>query len=73
MDSETPGRLIMVLGLSIFAVGGLLWLVARLGISPRLPGDIVIRRPNLTIYFPLATGLVLSLFLTLILNLILRR
>lgn len=63
----------MMLGLSIFALGGLLWLAARGGVFPRLPGDIIIRRPNLTIYFPLATCLALSVLLTLVLNLILRR
>ena len=63
------GRWILTLGL--IAVGiGLLVMVAekfsffRLG---RLPGDIVYRQKNFVIYIPLATSLLLSLVLTLVL------
>ena len=40
-------------------------LLERVGI-PRLPGDIVIRRGNWTIYIPIATSILLSLILTLL-------
>jgi hypothetical protein len=36
---------------------------------PRLPGDIYIQRGNFVFYFPLATGLLLSVLLTVLLNL----
>jgi len=42
---------------------------ARLG---RLPGDIVIERPRLTVYIPLGTMLLISLILTVLVNLIAR-
>lgn len=51
--------------------GGLLLIISNLGFG-RLPGDIVVRRGNFVFYFPLATGLLLSLILTLILNIIRR-
>ena len=53
-------RFLIVTGLVIL-VAGLLWpLIARLGLG-RLPGDIMIHRANMTLYLPLATGLLISL------------
>jgi DUF2905 family protein len=59
-------RFLIVLGLVILVVG-LLWpYLSKLGLG-RLPGDIVIERENTTYYFPLATCLLLSVVLSLIL------
>ena len=58
-------RLLIVLGLALL-VGGLFWpLLTRLGLG-RLPGDIVVERPNFRFYFPLATSILLSVFLSLL-------
>lgn len=69
MNLEFFGRLLIVTALILLLVGGLFILISRLG-WPRLPGDIIYKKDNVTIFFPLATGLVISLILTLILNLI---
>jgi hypothetical protein len=54
----------------ILIVVGLLWpLVQKLGLG-RLPGDIVVERENFRFYFPIATSLIISVILTLILWLI---
>jgi hypothetical protein len=59
-----------VLGLVVLAVG-LLWpLLAKLGLG-RLPGDIMVEGENYTFYFPLVTGLLISLALSLTLSLVL--
>lgn len=62
----------MMVGLGLLLIGALLawggtgsWL-SKVG---RLPGDIYIKRGNFTFYFPLATSILLSLFLTLLLYL----
>ncbi len=57
------GRILVLVGLLLVALGVLLLLGARLGLG-RLPGDILVQRDNFTFYFPLATSLLLSLFLT---------
>jgi len=58
-------RILIVAGLVLLAAG-LLWPVfTRLGLG-RLPGDIVVERPNFRFYFPLATSLVISAVLTLL-------
>ena len=63
------GKLLVVAGLIIAGVGALMMLGVPLG---RLPGDIVIRRGNATFYLPLATSILISIILTLLLA-ILRR
>jgi hypothetical protein len=64
------GRLLIVLGLLIAAVGLLITLGLPIG---RLPGDITVRRGSFTFYFPLATSIVASVVLTLLLMLFTRR
>ena len=60
------GKLIVLIGLGITAVGLLVMLGVPFG---RLPGDISVRRGNVSFYFPLATSIILSILLTLILAL----
>jgi hypothetical protein len=59
------GKLLVYLGLGITALGLLLMLGVPFG---RLPGDIVVRRGSFSFYFPLATSIVVSILLTLILS-----
>ena len=62
------GRMLMIAGAAIFLLG----LAMSLGLG-RLPGDIIVRRSGLTFYLPLASSLLLSIVLSLILGLWLRR
>jgi hypothetical protein len=64
------GRSLIVLGLVIAGVGLLINLGLPIG---RLPGDFTIRRGNFTFYFPLATSIIASIVLTLIMMLFSRR
>ena len=58
-------RILIVAGV-ILLLAGLAWpVLARLGLG-RLPGDIMVERGNFRFYFPLATSLVISVFLTLL-------
>jgi len=58
-------RFLIVLGLALVVIG-LLWpWIGRLGLG-RLPGDIVIQRQNFIFYFPITTGVLISVVLTLI-------
>ena len=67
------GRLLILAGLGLAAVGVVLVFAGRVPFLGRLPGDIVVQRDNWTLYVPLATMLLLSLVLTLVLNLLARR
>jgi membrane protein implicated in regulation of membrane protease activity len=67
------GKLLLVFGVLLVLAGLALTLAGRIPWLGRLPGDIHIERGSWTFYFPLATSLVLSAVLTLILWLIGRR
>ncbi|MBN2500729.1 MAG: DUF2905 domain-containing protein [Anaerolineales bacterium] len=70
---ETLARVLMILGVVIFVVGGVLYLSARLNLPlGRLPGDIHIERENLTCIFPIVTMILVSVILTVVLNLVIR-
>ena len=72
MEPEYLGRLLLIVGGIIVLTGGILLLGGRFGLG-RLPGDIFLQRENFTFYFPIVTGIIISLILTLILNIFLRR
>src|SRR5690625_2725143 len=58
------GKMFLVIGV-IFIIIGLLW-----SLIGKLPGDLVIKRGNITFYFPIVTSIVLSIILSLIFLLI---
>ncbi len=61
------GKLLIGLGLVLVVVGGVLMLLGRANVPlGRLPGDIVYRGKNTTFYFPLATSVVVSVVLTIV-------
>jgi len=64
------GRLLVILGLVIAAIGLLITMGLPIG---RLPGDFTIRRGNFSFYFPLATSILASIVLTLLMMLFTRR
>lgn len=71
---EQMGKFIVLTGVVLVVVGLLMMLAQKLPLGlGRLPGDIVIKRDNFTFYFPLATSILLSIILTLILNLLFRK
>jgi hypothetical protein len=67
------GKFLIIVGLLLVVIGGLLLLSGKIPWLGRLPGDIVIQRKNFTFYFPLATSILLSILLTLILWLLGRK
>ncbi len=74
MDSlYALGKMIMGIGLLMIIMGGVLMLAGKFTGLGRLPGDVLIQKGNFTFYFPVVSMLVLSLLLTLILNIIMRR
>ena len=64
------GRTLIVLGLLVAGVGVLMTLGLPIG---RLPGDFTIRRGSFTFYFPVASSIIASIVLTLVLMLMGRR
>ena len=70
---ETFARYLMLAGIGLFLIGGGMYLAARFGIPlGRLPGDIYIQGENSSFYFPLTSCILVSVILTVILNIIFR-
>jgi hypothetical protein len=74
MDNFTSlAKIAMIAGAILFAGGALLLLLGRILPLGRLPGDIRWQQGNFSFYFPIVTCIVLSLLLTLLLNIFSRR
>ncbi len=74
MDGLEPlGRSLVILGVILAAIGAILLLGPRVPLLGRLPGDIRIERDGLTIYLPIATMLIVSVVLSVVLSLLSRR
>ena len=71
MDLQTMGRVVALFGLALAIVGGLLWLAGQLGLS-ELPGNIRLNGQGWSCVFPIAASIVISLLLTIVLNVLLR-
>ena len=67
------GKLLIIVGALIVVVGLVLTIGPRIPFLGRLPGDIAVDRGNVHFYFPLVTCLILSVILTVVLNLFFRR
>ncbi|MCD6386419.1 DUF2905 domain-containing protein [Candidatus Sumerlaeota bacterium] len=67
------GKLFIFLGILLIVVGVFFLFGSKIKFFGHLPGDIKIKKDNFTFYFPLMTCILLSILLTIILNLIIRR
>ncbi|MGA2111552.1 MAG: DUF2905 family protein [Anaerolineales bacterium] len=73
LDLGGLGRVLVLIGLGIAGLGGVIWLLGRVGLPlGGLPGDLRIETSGFTCFLPLASTILLSLILTLLLNLALR-
>jgi Protein of unknown function (DUF2905) len=65
------GRLLVIVGIALVVIGGIVMLLGRTGVPlGRLPGDILYRGKNTTFYFPLASSILISVVLPIVLFLI---
>ena len=72
MDVAGIGRLLITFGIMVLLVGIVLVLVGKVPFLGRLPGDIVFRRDGFTLFIPIVTMIIVSLVLTVLLNLFFR-
>jgi len=65
------GRILVALGVTLVVIGGIVMLLGRTGVAlGRLPGDFLYRGKNTTFYFPLASSILISIVLSVVLFLI---
>ncbi len=63
-------KTIIVAGIILVVVGVVLLLMQKLPFAGKLPGDIVIKKDNFTLYFPLGLSIILSIIISLVLYLL---
>jgi hypothetical protein len=70
-DTSNLGKILVLFAVIIAIVGFLLIVLGKLPFFGKLPGDVVIRRGNSTFFFPIVTSIVVSIVLTVLINLFL--
>jgi hypothetical protein len=73
MDFSGFGKILLIIGLVIAGIGTMLMMAGKIPWIGRLPGDFFYKGKNFTFYFPLATSIIISIILTVILMFINRR
>jgi hypothetical protein len=63
-------KALILIGAVLLVTGLVLLLFQKTSFFGKLPGDILIKRENFTFYFPLATGIIISIIISLILYLL---
>ncbi len=66
---QDAGRLLLLFGVLLIVAGGALMLFGRF----HLPGDLTFRRGGVTVYLPIATSLIISVVLTIVLSFFFRQ
>ncbi|AIH03969.1 DUF2905 domain-containing protein [Thermodesulfobacterium commune] len=67
------GKFLVLLGICLILLGIFISILPKIPYIGKLPGDIYIKKDNFTFYFPLATCILISILLTIILNLLFRK
>lgn len=70
---ESLGKTLILFGVIIAVVGLFLTFAPKIPFLGRLPGDIYVERKGMVFYFPIVTSIIISLILTVVLNILLRR
>ncbi|MGH6962607.1 MAG: DUF2905 domain-containing protein [Dongiaceae bacterium] len=72
MELNDIGKWLLVIGLLIAGAGGVLWLLGRIPFLGHVPGDIRIQAETFGCFVPLGTMILLSVLLTIAVNIVLR-
>ncbi|MDA2920497.1 DUF2905 domain-containing protein [Desulfobacterota bacterium AH_259_B03_O07] len=70
MELQTIGKTILILGIFLVILGSLILFGSKIPLIGKLPGDIYIKRDSFTLYFPIASSILISIIITILLILI---
>lgn len=70
---DSIGKMLVFFGLFMAVVGFILMVAGKIGGLGRLPGDIFVQKGNFTFYFPVVTMIIISIVLSLVLNIFFKR
>ncbi|MBI3591865.1 MAG: DUF2905 domain-containing protein [Candidatus Melainabacteria bacterium] len=69
MELSSIAKYLIYIGVLLLIIGSVLYFLSKIGLGVgKLPGDILIQKGNVTFYFPLATSIIISIILTLLLS-----
>lgn len=71
MNIEVLGKILLIIGCVIALAGFLLVLSPHIPLLGKLPGDIFIKKEGFSVYFPIVTCIIISIVLTVVVNLVL--
>lgn len=63
-------KIIIILGVALAVIGVVLLFIEKIPFLGKLPGDIMIKKEHFTFYFPLTTGIIISIVISLVLYLV---
>ncbi len=66
MNLNYPGKLLVIAGAAFVVLGVILLVSDKIPFLGRLPGDIVVKRKNSILYFPIATSILISIVLSVV-------
>ncbi|MEW6409615.1 MAG: DUF2905 domain-containing protein [Nitrospirota bacterium] len=72
-DISGLGKILVIIGMVIVAIGVFFILFNKIPWFGKLPGDIIVQKKNFTFYFPITTSIIISVIITLLLWIFLRR
>ena len=67
------GKMLLIMGIFLVVIGGLLICGGKFFGLGRLPGDLFVQKGNFSLYFPIVTCIVLSLLITILANLFIKK
>lgn len=70
MMLQELGRVIIIIGIVLVVIGSIFWFFGKLPFLGKLPGDFFIQRDNFSLYAPITTMIILSVFLSIVLTII---
>ncbi len=73
MNAQSAGKAVLLIGIIFVVFGLILMYIKKLPLIGHLPGDILIKKKNFTIYFPLTSSIIISLVISVIIYLLKRR
>ncbi|GAB4321105.1 MAG: hypothetical protein Kow00117_10380 [Phototrophicales bacterium] len=72
MDIQSVGKILLLIGFGITLFGGLLLILGRISNFGNLPGDIRVQSNNFSCFVPITSMIILSIILTVVLNILIR-
>lgn len=71
MNLEDLGKIILLFAVILLLTGGIIYFLGKITGLEHLPGDIHYQKDNFSFYFPLGAGIIASIVITIIINLVL--